>query len=92
MNMSDETPATPKPFWVDRKIIAAGVGVFLLGWFLGQQPVNPWKPQKDRPVLTLLAKVAKTGLWLLVVEPVPDNLPEYTVVADHNRINHRRGW
>lgn len=91
--MSEETPKA-KGFKIDRKLVACGVAVFIAGWFLGQQAGGdlPWKPAKDRPFLTFVAKVAKTGLWLLVVEPVPDDLPEYASVVDHNHINHREGW
>lgn len=93
--MSDEvTKAEAKKFTLDRRLVACGVAVFIAGWFLGQQAGGnlPWQPAKNRPVLTFLARVAKTGLWLLVVEPVPDDLPEYASVVDHNNINHREGW
>jgi len=91
--MTDAALTTPAPFTLDRRIVAGALAVFVAGWFLGQQAGGdlPWAPRKDRPVLSLLAKIAKTGLWLLVVEPVPDDLPEYSV-ADHNHVNHREGW
>ena len=92
MTMSEEQPKTTGIKKLDRRLIAGALAVFVAGWFLGQQGVSPWTPEKDRPVLRFMAKVAKTGLWLLVVEPVPEDVPEYTVVADHNKINHRRGW
>jgi hypothetical protein len=92
--MTDVEKVEPKTFALDRKLVAIAAALFVAGWFLGQQGQGafPWQPQKDRPVLRFLAKVAKTGLWLLVVEPVPDDLPEYASVTDHNHINHREGW
>ena len=92
--MSDETTIQTKRLSIDRRIVALGLALFVAGWLLGQGAggTMPWTPARDRPVLTFLAKLAKTGLWLLVVEPVPDDLPEYASVTDHNHINHREGW
>jgi hypothetical protein len=50
--------------------------------------------RKSDPFLTALARLAKLGLWVLVVEPVPDDLPDenqYTHL-DTDVINHREGW
>lgn len=83
----------PRP-WHDRRVIAAGLVVFALGWFAGQgrNPLAPPKP--DRPVLTALARLAKLGLWVLVAEPVPeDPRPEQLVIVSRtDRLNHREGW
>lgn len=79
----------------NRRVIAACLLLFALGWFAGQGRGNPFAPATPkRPVLAALAKLAKTGLWLLVVEPVPDDLPpEHHVVRSHtDTINHREGW
>jgi hypothetical protein len=93
-----ETGSTPSdgltPFR-DRRVIVACVLLFALGWFSGQGRGNPFvPPQPKRPVLAALAKVAKAALWLLVVEPVPDDLPDdhFVVHAHTDRINHREGW
>jgi hypothetical protein len=92
--MSEETTTQTKPLSIDRRIVALCLALFVGGWLLGQNAggTMPWTPARDRPVLSFLARVAKTGLWLLVVEPVPDDLPEYASVVDHNNINHREGW
>jgi len=83
-----------KPRW-DRRLILAAVLLFALGWMSGQGGGNPFGPAKpQRPFLTALAKLAKAGLWLLVVEPVPDDLPpdDNYAAANRDRINHRSGW
>ena len=93
-----EAAVTPKPAAkaIDRKILAIGIGLLVVGFALGQGSGGgglPWMPKKERPILTALARIAKLGLWLMVVEPVPDDLPEnqYTHL-DTDVINHREGW
>jgi hypothetical protein len=91
-----EAAVTPKPA-IDRKILAIGIGLLVVGFALGQGSGGgglPWMPKKERPILTALARIAKLGLWLMVVEPVPDDLPDqnqYTHL-ETDVINHREGW
>lgn len=90
-----DTPTTPTAKKIDRRLVAAAAALLLVGFFAGQAGgPGIFTPKKQRPVLTLLAKVAKAGLWLLVVEPVPDDLPDEHTYArlDSNTINHREGW
>jgi len=62
----------------------------------GFSPVNPFAPQRDRPVARLLARVAKFGLWLTVfAEPSP--LPveqQYSAKEydDRTMVCHAEGW
>lgn len=96
METGSTTPATEtaKPRY-DRKLIAAAALLFALGWMAGQGGGNPFGPAKpQRPFLSALAKLAKAGLWILVVEPVPDDLPPEDRLATNRRdtINHRGGW
>ena len=89
------TAATSKP--IDRKVLAIGIGLLAVGFVLGQGSSGgsmPWAPKKEKPILTALARVAKLGLWLLVVEPVPDDLPDnqYATHVDCDHISHREGW
>jgi hypothetical protein len=93
-----EAAVTPKPAGkpVDKKILAIGIGLLAVGFVMGQGSGGslPWAPKKQRPILTALARLAKLGLWVLVVEPVPDDLPDenqYTHL-DTDAINHREGW
>jgi hypothetical protein len=89
------TPPVAKP--LDKRLLAAAVGLFVAGWLIGQHSPGgslPWQPEKPRPVMTALARLAKFGLWLLVVEPVPDDLPQDLYLARHDPdyISHREGW
>lgn len=93
-----EAAVAPKPASkpIDRKILAIGIGLLVVGFAMGQGSGGgglPWMPKKERPILTALARIAKLGLWLMVVEPVPEDLPEnqYTY-SDTDVINHREGW
>ena len=93
-----EAAVTNKPASkpLDKKILTIGIGLLAVGFVMGQGSGGslPWAPKKERPILTALARVAKLGLWLLVVEPVPDDLPDenqYTHL-DTYIINHREGW
>ena len=94
-----ESAVTPKPASkpLDRKLLTIGIGLLAVGFVMGQGAGGgslPWAPKKERPILTALARLAKLGLWVLVVEPVPDDLPDdnqYTHL-DTDIINHREGW
>lgn len=81
---------------LDKRLIVAAVLLFALGWMSGGGGGNPFAPSKpERPFLTALARLAKAGLWLLVVEPVPDDLPdepEPSYAHADRTINHRGGW
>jgi hypothetical protein len=89
------TPAKPDAKPLDRRLLAAAVGLFVVGWIIGQHSPGgtlPWQPEKPRPVLTALARLAKFGLWLMVVEPVPPDLPQQYARHDPDYISHREGW
>ena len=96
METGSTTPPLSNALRFDRRLIPAAALLFALGWFAGQGSGNPFAPAKpERPFLTALAKLAKAGLWLLVVEPVPDDLPPEDRLAKMGRrdtINHREGW
>ena len=80
----------------DKRLIGAAVALFAVGFVLGQgnSSFSPFGPQQpDRPLLRMVAKAAKFGLWLMVVEPPPPDATERSYVShapDH--INYREGW
>jgi len=76
--------------------LACLVAGYLIASVPGFDPVNPFAPQKDRPVLRFLSKIAKLGLWVAVfAEPAP--LPseqQYSAKEydDRTMICHAEGW
>lgn len=81
---------------LDKRVLAIGIGLLCVGFVLGQNYDGgdlPWVPKKQRPFLSAIARVAKFGLWLMVVEPVPEDVAanQYTLI-DCDAINHREGW
>jgi hypothetical protein len=98
--MSDETPAIKPDRQRDiRLLVIAGILGCALGWFAATSPASPIKPAPDRPVLRFLAKLAKTGLWVMMFaeQPPKEETQTYIVHArvdedGHPIINHARGW
>ncbi len=92
-----ESAAKPKPTGkpLDRKILAIGIGLLVVGFVMGQGSGGslPWAPKKNRPILSAIARLAKLGLWIMVVEPAPDDaLANQYTRYDADAINHREGW
>lgn len=70
----------------------------LAGWLLAGSS-SPTPTPADRPVLRVLARVARLGLWALTfAEPAPSaTTPAHLVHAEigadgHPLVNHREGW
>jgi hypothetical protein len=67
-------------------------------WAAATSDYSPIKPQQDRPVLRFLARLAKTGLWVMMfAEPAPADSQQYVVHArvdseGHRVLNHGQGW
>lgn len=81
----------------DRKAITLAVAIFAGGWMIGQQAGDsflPWQPNgKSRPVMKFLARLAKTGLWVMLAAEQPQPEAHYTNHAyRHGELNHREGW
>ena len=90
---STKPKPTGKP--LDKKILALGIGLLVVGFVMGQGSGGslPWAPKKNRPILSAIARLAKLGLWIMVVEPVPeDALANQYTRYDADAINHREGW
>jgi hypothetical protein len=84
---------------LDRNTILALVVALAAGYWLASSPSSPIAPVKDRPVLRMLARMAKGFLWVaLVAEQPPESVEETYLV--HARLgedgqpllNHARGW
>lgn len=82
-----------------RIMVIAGILGCALGWFAATSPASPIKPAPDRPVLRFLAKVARTGLWVMMfAEQRPKEESRHYIVharvdEDGNKVlNHGQGW
>lgn len=75
--------------------LACLVAGYLVSTVPGFDPVNPFVPKHDRPIVTLLRRLAKVGLWVTVfAEPQPAAV-EQQYAARHCEtamICHAEGW
>lgn len=68
-------------------VVLALIVAFMLGGWIGDEA----RPQPERPVLKFLARVARTGLWLMVLGESPQPQPQYTrTIPDDDHIDHAR--
>lgn len=82
-----------------RLLVIAGILGCAIGWFAATSPSSPIRPAPDRPVLRFLAKIARTGLWVMMFaeQPPKEEAKHYIVHArvdeDGNKVlNHGQGW
>lgn len=75
--------------------LACLVAGYLVACVPGFDPVNPFRPHQDRPVVRFLQRLAKLGLWVAVfAEPQPQPV-EQAYAAQHcdgSMICHAEGW
>jgi hypothetical protein len=81
----------------NRRLIAAVLIAFVLGWWWASSGPQPWSPHKDRPALTWIMRTAKRLLWIAIVADPPPAEAEPRAQAlvgeDGFRVvEHRRGW
>ena len=72
---------------MDKKLmVLALIAAFLIGGWAGDES----RPKPDRPVARFIGKIARLGLWILVLgEPQPKAEPQFTKSSpDH--IDHMR--
>jgi len=75
--------------------LACLVAGYLVATVPGFDPVNPFVPKHDRPVIRFLARVAKMGLWLTVfAEPAPQPVEQQYAArhCDGSMVCHSEGW
>jgi len=81
-----------------RYLLLVGLACLVIGCLVssvpGFDPLNPFSPKPQRPVIKFLARLAKLGLWVTVfAEPQPQ--PQYAARhGDDNKsmICHAEGW
>lgn len=78
--------------------LACVVAGYLIGSVEGFNPLSPLAPQRDRPIVRLLSRVAKLGLWVMVfTEPAPQS-PELQYASQRvhcpagSIVCHQEGW
>jgi len=81
-----------------RMISIAVVVAAAVTWCAATSDYSPIKPQPDRPVLRLIQRLARVGLWVMWCADPPPAEPQHYVVharvdADGHRVlNHGQGW
>ena len=77
-------------------VVVALVAV-MLTWWAATSDYSPVKPEPSRPVLRLVQRLARLGLWaMMFAEPPPAEPQHYVVHArvdenGHRVINHGQG-
>jgi hypothetical protein len=82
-----------------RKISIAVLVAVAVTWCAATSDYSPIKPKPDRPVLRLIQRLARVGLWVMwAAEPQPpanENLVYHAQAYDKdgNRVlDHGKGW
>ena len=83
-----------------REIQSAAVVAMLavmLTWWAATSDYSPVKPEPSRPVLRLVQRLARLGLWAMMFAEQPPAEPAYVVHArvdaeGHRVLNHGEGW
>ena len=66
-------------------------------WAAATSEYSPIKPKADRPVLRLIQRLARVGLWVMWAADPPPAQQHYVVHArvdadGHRVLNHGQGW
>ena len=80
-----------------RSLLVVGLACLVIGCLVstvpGFDPLNPFHPQSQRPVIKFLARLAKLGLWVTVFA---DPRPQQQYAARHTdrraMVCHAEGW
>jgi hypothetical protein len=77
---------------------AVALVAVLLTWWAATSDYSPVKPEPARPVLRLVQRLARLGLWAMMFAEPPPAEPQHYVVHDRvdehgpRVINHGQGW
>lgn len=88
---------------IDRKTILVLVAAVAFGWWLAGSHApapapGPFGPTpQPRPVLTLLGRLARLGLWVMLAAEKPPAEQHYVVHSafdehGHPQLHNARGW
>jgi hypothetical protein len=79
--------------------VAVGLVAVLLTWWAATSDYSPVKPEPEpqRPVLRLVQRLARFGLWAMMFAEQPPAEQAYVVHArvdadGHRILNHGEGW
>lgn len=77
--------------------VVVGLVAVILTWWAATSEYSPVKPQPDRPVLRLIQRLARLGLWVAMFAEQPPQQAHYVVHArvdenGHKVLNHGEGW
>jgi len=80
-----------------RSLLLVALACLVVGYLVssvpGFDPLNPFHPQPQRPVIKFLARLAKLGLWVTVfAQPQPPQQYAARHTDDRAMICHAEGW
>jgi hypothetical protein len=83
----------------EKKLAIAILLAVAVTWFAATSEYSPVKPQPDRPVLRLIQRLARMGLWVaMFAEPAPqstEGLVYHAQAYDEKGeriLDHGKGW
>ena len=77
--------------------VVVGLVAVVLTWWAATSDYSPVKPEPSRPVLRLIQRLARLGLWTMMFVEQPPPEQAYVVHArvdehGHRVLNHGQGW
>lgn len=77
--------------------VVVGLVAVMLTWWAATSDYSPVKPEPQRPVLRLIQRIARLGLWAMMFAEQPPSEQHYVVHArvdehGHRILNHGQGW
>jgi hypothetical protein len=77
--------------------VVVGLVAVMLTWWAATSDYSPVKPEPSRPVLRIIQRLARLGLWAMMFAEQPPQEQRYVVHArvdenGHRVLNHGQGW